>query len=129
MRRDIYSNIGAVLALAPAVQADSVNGVAIDTKDFGSVAIVLNTGAIVSAGDFSAKLQESDTTTDGDFTDVAAAQVQSNAPATLAASSTYKLGYLGNKRYCRLVLTKAGGTSIAAGAAAVKGHAADTPVA
>jgi hypothetical protein len=129
MRRDIYSNIGAVLALAPAVQSASINGVAIDTKDFGSVAVVLNTGAIASAGDFSAKLQESDTTTDGDFTDVAAAQVQTNAPATLAASSTYKLGYLGNKRYCRLVLTKAGGTSIAAGAAAVKGHAADTPVA
>ena len=129
MRRDIYSNIGAVLALAPAVQSANINGVAIDTKGFGSVAIVLNTGAIVSAGDFSAKLQESDTTTSEDFTDVAAAQVQSNAPATLAASSTYKLGYLGNKRYCRVVLTNAGGMSFAAGAAAIKGHPHDAPVA
>ena len=51
----------------------------------------------------------------------------SNAPATLAAASTYKLGYRGFKRYVRLALTKAGGTSIAAGAVAVLGHAQNRP--
>lgn len=119
MKRDMYSNISAVAALAPAVQSANVNGAAIDLKDAMSVAFVLNTGAIVSAGDFSAKVQESDTTTSGDFTDAAAEHVDSNAPATLEAASTYRLGYRGTKRYARIVLTKAGGTSIAAGAVAI----------
>lgn len=119
MKRDMYSNILAIAALAPAVQSANVNGAAIDLKDAMSVAFVLNTGAIVSAGDFSAKVQESDTTTSGDFTDVAATVVDSDAPATLEATSTYRLGYRGTKRYARLVLTKAGGTSIAAGAVAI----------
>lgn len=117
--RDLYHNIKTVAALAPAVQSASIDGAAIDLKGANRVVFVLNTGAVVSSGDFSAKLQESDTTTPGDFTDVAATQVDSDAPATLAADSSYRLGYRGNKRYARIVLTKAGGTSIAAGAAAV----------
>jgi len=126
--RDLYSNIGAVLALAPAVQSAAIQGSAIDLQGFGSVAFALNTGAIVSDGDFGVKLQESDTTTSGDFTDADAAVVDSNAPATLAASSTYKLGYRGYKRYVRLALTKAGGTSIAAGAVAILSNPAVAPV-
>ena len=127
--RDLSSNIGAVLALVPAVKTAAGEGPAIDTKGFGAVAFLINTGAIVGAGDFGVKLQESDTTTSGDFTDVAAAVVDSNAPATLAASSAYKLGYHGFKRYVRLALTTAGGTSIAAGAVAVLGQAQSRPVA
>lgn len=127
--RDLYSNIGAVLALAPAVKTAAGEGPAIDTKGFGSVAILVNTGAVAGSGDFGVKLQESDTTTGGDFTDADAAVVDSNAPATLAASSTYKLGYRGFKRYVRLALTMAGGTSIAAGAVAVLGQAQSRPVA
>ncbi len=127
--RDIASNIGAVPALAPAVQAAATTGAAIDTKGFGSLAIVVNTGAIAGDGDFGVKLQDSDTTTSGDFADAAADVVDSNAPATLEASSTYKLGYRGFKRYVRIALTKAGGTSIAAGAVAVLGQAQSRPVA
>ncbi|WP_127113052.1 hypothetical protein [Shimia sediminis] len=125
--RDLYSNIKAEAAIAPAVQSASKDGDAIDLKNAGRAAFVLNTGAIVSSGDFSAKLQESDTTTPGDFTDVAATQVNSDAPATLEAASTYRLGYRGHKRYARIVLTKAGGTSIAAGAVAVLGDLRDRP--
>ncbi len=126
--RDLYSNVGVRLALAPAVQSASADGVAIDTKGFNSVAFTVNTGAIASAGDFSVKLQESDASGSG-FADIDAKFVKSNAPATLAAASAYKLGYHGNKRYVRLVLTKAGGTSIALGANAVLGDPADAPVA
>lgn len=39
-----------------------------------------------------------------------------------------KVGYIGNKRYLRTVLTKNGGTSIAAGAVVIKGHAHQRPV-
>ena len=32
--------------------------------------------------------------------------MQTSAPATLAADSVYRLGYIGHKRYVRLSLTK-----------------------
>lgn len=127
--RDIAPNIGLAQAVAPAVLSASNTSAAIDLLGFNSAALVLNTGAIVSAGDFTAKLQESDTTTSGDFTDVAAAHLVGTLPATLEAASVYKQGYIGTKRYLRTVITKNGGTSIAAGAVIVKGHPADAPVA
>ncbi len=129
MKRDLYSNIGLAQAIVPAVKSAAGDGIAIDTKGYSSIAFIVNTGAIASDGDFGVAIQESDTTTGGDFTAAGAEFVDSNAPATLAASSIYKLGYRGNKRYVRLQLTKAGGTSIALGAVAVLGHPHDAPVA
>lgn len=115
--RDLYSNISAVLALVPAVQAASVDGAAVDTTGARGVVFALNTGAIVGAGAFSAKVMES---ADGvTWTDAPAARVQSNAPAALAANSAYRLGYVGKLKWARLSLTKASGISIAAGAVAI----------
>lgn len=126
--RDLYSNIGAALAQTPAVKSAAGDGAAIDTKGFSSVAFVVSTGAIVSDGDFGVAIQESDASDSG-FGAVDAAFVDSNAPATLEANSTYKLGYRGHKRFVRLQLTKAGGTSIALGAVAVLGNPHVAPVA
>ncbi len=129
--RDLYHNFGAVQAIAPAVQSANVNGAAIDLAGFNAALIVLNTGAIVAAGDFAAKLQESDTATSGDFTDVADTDQLGSFPASLEANTAYRVGYIGSKRkrYVRVVLTKAGGTSIAAGAVAVLGTPAIAPLA
>lgn len=127
--RDLSNNIGARLAVAPAVLAATTKGSAIDTKGFGSLAFVVSTGAIVSAGDFTATLQHSDTTTDADFANVAATDQTGSFGPTLAADSTVKAGYIGNRRYARVVITKNGGTSIAAGAVAILDHAAKRPVA
>ncbi|RAH99856.1 hypothetical protein DLJ53_19115 [Acuticoccus sediminis] len=126
--RDIANNIGVVQAVAPAVLSATNTSAAIDLLGFGSAAVVINTGAIVSAGDFSAKIQESDTTTSGDFADVAAADLVGTLPVLMEASSVYKQSYIGNKRYIRTVLTKNGGTSIAAGAVIVMGNAHERPV-
>lgn len=127
--RDLANNIGAVQVVAPAVLSATDTSAAIDLLGFESAAIVINTGAIVSSGDFTAKLQESDTTTGGDFADVAAAHLVGTLPATLEAASIYKQGYIGTKRYLRTVITKNSGTSIAAGAVLVKGHPHNAPVA
>lgn len=127
--RDIASNIGIVLALSPAVQAATIKGNTIDLLGFESAAIVINTGAIVSAGDYTAKIQESDTTTDGDFTDVVVADRIGALPASLTADASFKQSYIGHKRYVRVVVTKNSGTSIAVGAVAVLGHARNRPVA
>ncbi|MAW86507.1 MAG: hypothetical protein CMJ42_08270 [Phyllobacteriaceae bacterium] len=127
--RDLANNIGAVQAITPAVLSATVTGSALDLQGYESAAVIINTGAIVSAGDFTAKLQESDTTTSGDFADVAAADLVGTLPAALEADSAYRQGYTGNKRYLRVVITKNGGTSIAAGAVLVKGHPHEAPVA
>lgn len=126
--RDLYHSLGAALALAPSVKTAAGDGVAIDTKGYSSVALFVNTGAIAGAGDFGVKVQHSDEPGSG-WEDAPAGSFFSNAPATLAASSAYKLGYIGDKRYVRIALTQAGGTSIAAGVVAVLGRPNDAPVA
>ncbi|MCV0387676.1 MAG: hypothetical protein K5821_14890 [Nitrobacter sp.] len=50
-------------------------------------------------------------------------------PDALEASTVYKQGYKGSKRYVRAVITKTSGTSVAAGAVFVLGHPHDAPVA
>lgn len=117
--RDLYSDLAATPALAPAVQAAAATGGIIDTLGKMGLVFVVTTGAIAGDGDFGVTLQESDTTAPGDFADADPAVIDSDAPATLAAASAFRLGYRGFKRYVRLSLTKAGGTSIAAGAVAV----------
>lgn len=127
--RDIANNIGVDQTLAPVDYAATTKGTAVDLQGFNSAAVVVNTGAITSAGLYVVKVQESDTTTDGDFTDVVADDLVGTLPASLAATSVYKQGYVGTKRYIRAVITKTSGTSIVAGAIVVKGNAADKPVA
>ncbi len=115
--RDLYSNLNEVPALAPAVFTAAASGVTVDLLNASGVIFALATGAIAGAGVFGVKLQES---ADGStWADVPAKWVQSEAPAVLAAASTYRLGYLGKLRYARLVLTYTSGTSIAAAAVAI----------
>ena len=127
--RELLNDVGLVQSLAPAVISATATGAAIDLAGYQSALVIVNTGAIVSAGDFAISIEESDTTTGGDFAAAAAADVLGTVPATLEAASIYKLAYIGNKQYIRTVFTKAGGTSIAAGIVVAKGHALTGPVA
>lgn len=128
--KDTFHTSKAVQAIVPAVKTAAGNGSPIDLAGFDSALFVINTGAIAGAGDFGVVLQESDESGSG-FTDVADADILGSVPATLAASSAYTLGYIGSKRkrYVRLNVTTAGGTSIALGAVAVLGHPSLAPVA
>ncbi len=127
--RDLANNLGLVQAVAPAVLTATNTSAAIDLLGFNSAMVAINTGAIVASGNFTPKLQESDTTTSGDFTDVVAAELVGTFPAALAAASVVKVGYIGKRRYIRTVITLNSGTSIAAGAVIIKGDAANKPVA
>lgn len=127
--KDTFHDTEVVASLAPAVQAATLKGGTVDLQGFGSALMVVNTGAVAGAGDFAIAMQHSDTTTDGDFADVAAKDLLGALPATLEADTIYRQGYIGKKRYVRAVITKAGGTSIAAGAVFVLGHPAMAPVA
>lgn len=120
---DLKNNITAVLALSPAVHsATKADASIIDLQGAGSATVIVNTGAIAGAGDYTVSLRHGDAS---DLTGDAAASgddLLGAFPATLAADSTYAVGYRGGKRYVRVVITKNGGTSIAAGAVIVKGH-------
>lgn len=127
--KDLHSRISPVVSLIPAAIAATANGSAIDLQGFNSAEVLISTGAITSAGDFTVKLQHSDTTTSGDFTDTAASDRLGSFPESLAADTVYRVGYKGGKRYVRHVITKNGGTSIIAGILVLKGHPSDAPVA
>lgn len=124
--RDLVNNLKTVLALSPAVQAATIKGNTIDLLGYDSCMFVFNSGAIVSAGAFAPSIQESDTTTDGDFTDVDDVDLllPDNLPAAFAADSIVKVGYVGTKRYVRCVVTKVSGTSVAVGTSAILGGGA-----
>lgn len=121
---DTFHDNNIVASLAPAVQSATLKGSTVDLQGFGSALMVVNTGAIASDGLYDIRMQESDTTTDGDFSDVAAADLLGALPSGLAATSVYSQGYIGKRRYVRAVITKQSGTSIAAGAVFVLGHPA-----
>lgn len=125
--RDIHSELTVVQATKPQVLAATDTSAAIDLRGYNAALAVVNTGAIVSAGDFTTKLQHSDTTTGGDFVDVPAGDLMGAFPASLAADSVYRVGYKGAKRYLRTVTTKNSGTSIAAGIVILKGHGFNQP--
>ena len=122
---DLKNNIATVLALSPAVHAATkADAPIIDLQGAGSATVVVNTGAIAGAGDYTVSLRHGDA---ADLTGDAAASgddLLGAFPATLAADSAYSVGYRGGKRYVRVVITKNSGTSIAAGAVIVKGHLA-----
>ncbi|TGP88927.1 MULTISPECIES: hypothetical protein [unclassified Mesorhizobium] len=124
--RDLANSLGVVQAVAPAVLTATNTSAAIDLLGFNGAAVIINTGAIAGSGNFTPKLQESDDGTT--FTDVAAGDLIGSFPAALVAASALKVGYIGNRRYVRTVLTLNSGTSIAASAVVVKGRAASRPV-
>lgn len=118
MKRDLYSNIAAIGALAPAVFNASANGLPVDVAESNGVVFVVSTGAIAGDGEFSAVVEES---ADGAAWAAAPAErVKAPlVPDVLDADEVYRLGYYGKLRFARLSLVKAGGTSIAASAVAV----------
>ncbi|MGE0853642.1 MAG: hypothetical protein AB7O44_29180 [Hyphomicrobiaceae bacterium] len=129
--RDLVNNIGPYQALAPAVYSGTSAGLGVDLQGFESATIVIETGAIVGAGNYTASIEESDTGLDSpeDFDAVAAGDLIGTLPETLEEYSTYKIGYRGHQPYVRVVLTKNSGTSIAVAATVVRGHPHEAPVA
>lgn len=127
--KDGVSGISLTASLVPAVVTATTKGSHADLQGFRSATLIINTGAIAGDGLYVMSMQESDTTTDGDFTDVAAGDMLGSFPDSLAASSVYRIGYTGTKRYIRAVITKTSGTSIAAGAVILCGAPAIAPVA
>lgn len=136
----LRNNIGAFIALAigvtpraPTASGTAIKGTALDRTGFDSCTLALQTGATSGTPDsfsVAAKLQHSDTTTDGDFTDITGAAVTPITAANAIASVDVNLA--GVKKYIRAVVTPTyvGGTtpSVLLSAAIVEGGAQSLPV-
>ncbi len=111
---DMGSNI---VATAGNTWASAISGTggltAVDTADDGGnmVSAILQTVSVSASGNVTIKIQESSTTTDGDFADLA-------TPATFTAASVAQnlqlISFKPTKRYVRGYATLNSGTSITA---------------
>ncbi|ORW20914.1 hypothetical protein AWC19_14195 [Mycobacterium palustre] len=99
------------------MQTGTTKGTAVDTAAFNNrfrdVLFAIAAGALTD-GSYAFTVQESDTTTDGDFAAVDSSRVLGSVPTFDSASDDNALrsfGVLPTKRYVRLVCTATGATS------------------
>lgn len=105
--RDLTTEVDVKASVAPAAHTASVNGSSVDLQDYDSAVVAFVPGTITD-GTHTPKVQDSpDGTT---WTDVAAADLQGTL-AVLASNAPQKVGYVGNQRYVRAVVTVAGATT------------------
>lgn len=114
----------------------------VDMQGYEALTVLLTTGTVTDAGTaagFTMKLQHSDTTVAGDFVDCAAAEIipTSAGATTLTVTSDDDddkaigtIGYRGNKRYVRAVVTGTTGTNAVYVAFGIRGKnsSASAPV-
>ena len=107
--------------------AGTVNGPAIDRIGFEEALLAVNSGANGTGGTVDIKVQEADTTTSGDFTDVTGAAftriTESNDNTVYAG----RLNLVGRKRYLRVVAV-VGTAACDFGVEVILGAAKELPV-
>jgi hypothetical protein len=106
---DLKNNIKVSNTLVPAVRTTDANGTGFDRKDYPAIMFAFNFGASGDTLSGSVKVagvvQESDD--NSTYTDVVDADLIGTEPLVDApgeASTTYVVGYKGNKRYVRGML-------------------------
>lgn len=114
MSRDLENNVSAAQSLAPAARTAVADGAAVDLANYNSAMVIIDAGtATGTTPSFTFEVQESDTTTSGDFTPVADADLDGTEPVITTANdeATYEIGYRGRKRYLRVTIEAATGTT------------------
>ena len=127
--KDLANNLSIVQSLAPASRTANANGAAVDLQGYEGALILISTGAITD-GTHTFEVQESDDGTT--FTAVANSDLIGTEPAVGATNDNtdYKIGYIGSKRYVRVVVTVAGATNGGVyGAWVIRGYPRHAPVA
>ena len=142
--RDIISNIAVVEAIPPAAYAADNAPAAIDLRGFDAamLAIHVGVGGITFSGtnkvEFKLTHSEDDATYSAVTLDdvqgldsVGAGGIVRSLIAAHAAPSITRVGYVGNKRFLKLLADFSGthGTATPLSATVVKGHARERPVA
>ncbi len=95
--------------IKPAATTTTTTGAALDTAGYESVTAIVDFGTITD-GTHTISLQESDTTTSGDFADAATTSLLGSftAGTSSADETSYAVGYKGGKRYVRVKNTTSG---------------------
>ena len=140
--KDLSNNISPAVSLAAATRTAAANGSGVDLQGYESATVLVDVGAegdtISSPVYFEVSLEESDD--DSTYTDVAQASIVDGTIASGgiflkldgtangnpdSAGGIFRVGYVGNSRYIRVVLAKTGthsnGTPL--GAMVVRGSA------
>lgn len=123
---DIKNNISVASTIVPAAYTATTTGTGVDLAGYDAAAVVIVTGAVTS-GDFSVEVQESDALASG-YTAVANADLDGTEPATIAASAVTEIGYLGRKRYIRVVATDTAAADAVFGVHVVRANPRKRPV-
>jgi hypothetical protein len=115
---DIKSDISIATGISATLSGVTpAAGNIVDTQGFGGVSFAFQTGVVTDAGTaagFTIKLQESATTADADFTDVATGEHTGTLTVTSDTDdgvAVGQIGYVGIKRYVRCVVTGTTGTN------------------
>lgn len=133
--RDMYSNLAIANAITP--QAVGTTGIAggrlsavIDRRGYESVTFAYKSGTSASAADTITPVIYEGDATGGSFTSVASADLLgTEAPITLSAAATRKVGYSGNKRYLRIRLFGTGTATAIVSADVILSNASRVPLA
>jgi hypothetical protein len=107
MKRDMKSNVGASVSIAPGLRTTSVNGTGVDVRDYDAATFLISTGACTD-GAFAIEIQDSDD--DSTYAAVADDYLVGTEPTINSDddNTVYRVGYVGSKRYVRAVATETG---------------------
>lgn len=108
---DLKNNLTVTQSLVPAARTSSANGTGVDLQGSEGALVVVNCGALTD-GTHTPSLEESDSSGSG-YTAVAAAD-RIGSLAACTANTVQAIGYIGSKRYIRVVMTIAGSPSTGA---------------
>ncbi len=129
---DLVHNIGIVSMIVPSSNATTVTGISIDLSGFESAVVAIQVAGVAADETLVVKLQDSNT--DSNYVDVVVdntnilGDVPTYAPG--CGASVNKFGYIGGKKYIKLIATIGGTTpAIILGAICVKGDARRKPIA
>lgn len=114
--RDAKVHAETLQSLVPAVRTATANGVTVDLQGMKSARIDVQVGAVVAAGNQTAKVQHGEQSDGSDAADVAATDLVGAFTSPLVQDTPQTVSYIGNKRYVRVVITHNSGTSVATGA-------------
>lgn len=120
MNRDLKNNLDAAQSIAPGAYTSSQSGSGVDLRGYDGALVLINTG-LWTDGSHVFEVQESDAG-DGSpdtYSAVAAADLIGTEPTVDGAADDnqfYRIGYIGTKRYIRVITTYTATVSPAVGA-------------
>ncbi len=133
--KDLHNNIKLVQSLAPAARTATADGTAVDVSQYGSVEMVIDTGTQAGTSN-TFKFQHGDASDGSDAADIPAAQLLGAATATdgdplvITTSNdvaTHERGYIGIKRYVRVISSAVSSGNLPCSAFVILGNPRHAP--